>query len=244
MPRPVPSFPFPQRSNAMIWEILYSDFHPTHTQPYQAMYARSQGDEAKLWRFQYMGIEEELERSFRYVHPSDDNAGCFSLRFAEIIRSAANAYEILAKELYAKLYNRIDKLNVFNYLALDLFLTLTDQRVTQLAGVGTFPTHPEVTRPFANLASWDKASPIQPAHIPDWWNAYNAVKHSQAGLKDYATLANAMAVTAALFLLIERIFGFGVLQGGTYEIERTQQGTGHSIKFRTFPTWARLFVRI
>src|SRR5438067_1623837 len=68
MPKPVPSYPFPQRSPLKHSDVLYSNIDPSHTEIYQAMYARSQGDEAKLWRFQYMGIEEELERSFRFVH--------------------------------------------------------------------------------------------------------------------------------------------------------------------------------
>jgi hypothetical protein len=66
---------------------------------YRAMYERAQcGDDAKRWRFQYLSIEDQLERALRYVDPCDENAEVFSIKFAEIIRSAANAFEIMAKE--------------------------------------------------------------------------------------------------------------------------------------------------
>src|SRR5438067_252818 len=116
-----PSYPFPTRNTTYPYDhqILY-DSTLAHTAPeYRAMYERSQGKDARLARFQYLGIEEELERSFHYVSPSDDNADAYSLKFAEIIRAAANAYEIAARALYAKFYNDTDDINIFNYLALD-----------------------------------------------------------------------------------------------------------------------------
>jgi hypothetical protein len=231
------------------------------------MYERAQGAEARLARFQYLGIEEELERSFRYVSPSDDNANVYSLKFAEIIRAAANAYEIAARSLYAKFYNGNDDVNIFNYLALDRFMHLSDQTVSHFAALDDFPTYPEVCRPFIALSGWDRASPIQEAHKPCWWAAYNKVKHSNEGLKDHATLVNAIAATAAVFLLIERIYGFGVLQGGFNNMPSTGRNTvsmpNHpqrpSISVKSFnpadgshntvsigihPQWARLFIRV
>ena len=240
---PVASYPFPARNAAYpdMHQIVFTDGFAPHDAVYAAMYNRAQGDDAKTWRFQYLGIEEELERSFRYVFPADDNADVFSLKFAEIIRAAANAYEILAKDLYARLYNDQDQLNIYNYLALDAYLDLQAQNVTQLAAVGSFPGHAEVGRPFAALASWNKASPIAQANIPAWWKAYNAVKHSNAGLKSHATLANAIAVTAALFLMIERVYGFGVLQGGFFNVHTPAL---NQTIIKNHPRWARLFVRV
>src|SRR5262245_4663955 len=223
----VASYPFPTRNASLPnpQDIVFTDGFGPPLREYRAMYDRSQGNDAKLSRFQYIGIEEELERSFRYVSPSDDNADAYSLKFAEIIRSAANAYEIMARSLYSKFYNNTDKINIFNYLALDYHLQLSGQMVSHFAALGTFPRHPEVSRPFTKLASWDRASPITNAHIPCWWTAYNEVKHSNDGLKDHATLANAMSTTAALFLLIERVYGFGVLQGGFFRLPTNRPNT-------------------
>src|SRR5438309_8522811 len=91
---------------------------------YASMYDRSNGDEAKLLRFQYLSLEEELERSFQYVSPSLENAGAYSIKFADIIRAAAGTYEVFCRTLYARFYNESDSINIFNYLALDRFLNL------------------------------------------------------------------------------------------------------------------------
>jgi hypothetical protein len=178
----------------------------------------------------------------RYVDPCDENAGVFSIKFAEIIRAAANAYEIMAKELDAKFYTGNRKIKILDYLALDVHLNLAVQTVSHFAAQGAFPAHPEVCQPFARLASWDKVSVLNQNHVPCWWTGYNNIKHTNQGLKKNATLANALAATAALFLLIERVFGFGVLQGGFYE-QPPVSGSGLGM-LRNHPTWARLFIRL
>lgn len=103
-------------------------------------------------------------------------------------------------------------------------------------------------------------------HKPRWWIAYNKVKHSNEGLKDHATLTNAIAATAAVFLLIQRIYGFGVLQGGFYNMPSTggntvsmrnhsqrpsivveyfnPDGSGNTVSMRNHPQWGRLFIRV
>jgi hypothetical protein len=80
---------------------------------------------------------------------------------------------------------------------LDTYLNLVVQTVTHFVIQGTFHTHPEVCKPFDRLSAWDKVSVPKPC-IPCWWTGYNKIKHTNQGLKDHATLANAMAVTAAL----------------------------------------------
>lgn len=222
-------------------DIVWTEgFAPT-TPEYKSMYARAQGDDAKRWRFQYIGIEEELERSLRYVDACDENADVFSLKFAEIIRAAANAFEIMSKELYAKFYNDTDKIDIHDYLALEKHLDFVKQTVTHFAAQGSFPNHPEVCQPFVRVASWDKLSGISSNHIPSWWTGYNKIKHTNDGLKKHATLANALSATSALFLLIERVFFFGVLQGGGFD---EPFSAGNQRFIRVHPRWARLFIRI
>src|ERR1700730_16174063 len=150
MAKAIASHPFPNRNLAYthLSEIVYSRNCSLDSPEYKAMYERSQGDKAKLWRLRYLGVEEELERAFRYVNPSDENAGTFSIKFAEIILSTCNAYELLTKDLYAKFYNGDDPINILNYLALDLHLELAKRKVSHLAAIGSFPNHPEVNQPF------------------------------------------------------------------------------------------------
>ncbi len=238
------AYAFPARNPAYpkAHDILDTDGFSPGRAEYRAMYERAHGGDGNTWRFQYVTIEEELERALRYVDPCEENAGVFSIKFAEIIRAAANAYEIMAKELDAKFYARKGniKLSIYDYLALDVHLNLAIQTVTHFSAQGTFPQHPEVCQPFVRLAAWDKVSVPDQNHVPCWWTGYNKIKHTNQGLKDHATLANALAATAALFLLIERVFGFGVLQGGFYK----EPGPPHGIWLtRSHPMWARLFIR-
>jgi hypothetical protein len=99
---------------------------------------RPLGEEARRARLQYLTIEEELERAYRYVAPCEQNARAFSYKFAEVIGSGARAYEVRCKKLYAEFYNGGDKPDVFNYLALDRFLKLADQQVAPLLALDSF----------------------------------------------------------------------------------------------------------
>jgi hypothetical protein len=239
----VPSYPFPARNPAYPndEDVIYTA-RESSTDLYCRAFERAQGEEARLHRLRYLSIEEELERAYRYVLPCEENCSACSLKFAEVIRSAANAYEIFCKSLYARFYNDSDDVNIFNHLALDLFLNLASQRVVHRMAVGEYPGFPELSQPFRQLSSWDRRSPVMPAHVPGWWAAYNHIKHTDAGLKTHATLANATSAVAALFLLIEAAFGFRVLQGGAVQ-SPLPSAPGRATVFtdQLMPWWARLF---
>jgi hypothetical protein len=151
--------------------------------------------------------------------------------------------------LHAQFYDATHVVDVLNYLALERFLKLGGRRVVHLMAVGEFPKWPEMSQPFYKLESWDKASKVQGAHVPGWWTAYNKVKHSDAGLKAHATMANATAAVAALYLLIERVYGFGILSGGFVTLPhkvdvKHEPGKGRVTTFRSVPQWARLFGKV
>jgi hypothetical protein len=241
----IASFPFPAHnpSYTRLEDVIFVPGHEKGMDQaiYRVLFERAQSDEARLLRLQYLGVEEELERAFRYVSPSSENANAFSMKFAEVIRAAANAYEILCRTLYARFYNDRDSINIFNYLALDRFLGLSDKRVAHLMAFSSLAQLPEVSQPFCKLSPWDKNSPVAAGHVPDWWSGYNGIKHTNAGLQQHATLANATAATAALFLLIEAIFGCGILNGGM--VQAPMDGSTW-ISFVPTPRWSRLFAKV
>lgn len=182
-------------------------------------------DDARRARLQYLTIEEELERAYRYVTPCGANADAFSFKFAEIIRSAANAYEVQCKRLYATVYNPGDSLNICNYLALERFLRIASLRVVNLLAADAFGSCPEVHQPFGRLAGWKLDSVIEPEQSPCWWGAYNAIKHEGSGSDAAATLAHATAAVAALFLVTEALYGGGILSGGFPEFSFLHWGS-------------------
>ena len=237
-----PSYPFPPiQQGVNIHDIIYRPCRKGSGTPEpwaRSVYERSIGEKARRWRLQYLTIEEELERAYRYVTPSADNANAHSFKFAEIIRSAAGAYERFCKTLHAEFYGDGHKLDIFNYLALKRFLKLAVRSAVPLLAAGDFPDHPEVTRPFVKLARWDMNSPIVSAHVPAWWDAYNSVKHDGISADKSATLANATASLAALFLVVEAVYGFGILSGGFWSVPSPM---GTQFARHSLPTWARLF---
>ena len=235
-------FPFPARNPnyPANTDIFFVPNQPTDGPDYKKLYERSERPEARLQRIRYLLIEEELETAYRYVSPEEENAKSFSLKFAEIIRAAANAYEILCRGLYEKFYNNADDLNIFNYLALDVHLNLVNNRVQNIMSIGTFPNFPEASQPFFSLANWDKSSVLTHDNIPLWWKAYNEIKHTDTGLKEHATLVNATSIVASLYILIESLYGFGVLSGGFYDLPKTRKDQSSMDKG---PNWARVFGR-
>jgi hypothetical protein len=58
-------------------------------------------------------------------------------------------------------------------------------------------------------------------------------------LQQSATLANAIAAVAGLFLLVESVFGLGILSGGFVQLPGGEQQT---ISMQT--RWARLFAKV
>ncbi|KOY16785.1 hypothetical protein [Paenibacillus xylanivorans] len=198
----------------------------------------------KRIRSQYLLIERELIKTFEYVEPNVDNYKTNSVRFASIIRESCNLFELVSRELCSKLlHGDIKKLNTKNFLMLDIHL---DFRGEKLSSPYIMVTDNEKTLdifPFENLLKWDRESEITSEFIPEWWKAYNKIKHEQEGIK-YATLQNALLAISGIYILINSIYGEGVLIGGlnyyhkkdpfniiysTYRIEQSQLFT-----FKTF----------
>jgi len=213
MPRTEPSFPLSQRNPALKDEDIFfvrekygwPDYH-------HVLYDRALSPEARAFKLQYLSLEEELGLAFQYVNPVEDNADAHSVKFAEIIRTAANVYEMLARTTYGRLYDPQHRIDIYNCLALDAVMKFSGRAVSSFMATTRFANHPEVARPFVKLATWDKQSMIKTEYIPDWWSAYNRIKHSIAGLSS-ATLANSIAAVGAAYIFIHSVFGPGVVSG-------------------------------
>ena len=123
----VPSFPFPPRNPKLpnVHDIIFVriEFMDIDTQAretvYRNAYDRASSTEAKVFESQYESIADELADSFAYVSPANDNGSTYSVKFAEIIKNAANVFELISRKLYEQFYNEKDEINIFNYLALD-----------------------------------------------------------------------------------------------------------------------------
>ncbi|MGO4543068.1 hypothetical protein, partial [Paenibacillus sp. 2TAB19] len=136
-----------------------------------------------------------------------------SIRFASIIREACNLFELVSKEVYISLFEISDekRLNILNYLSLDKILNFSN---TSLSSPYIPSMHEDKHKllPFQKLMHWDKSSKVEPTFIPMWWNTYNKIKHSNDGI-DNASLENALLSVGGIYILINSIYGDGVLVG-------------------------------
>lgn len=208
-------FPYPNRNSKYTDKEIFSYKNKyTEFEELKKEYERKVSSETSNIKNQYLYIEEELMRSFQYVQPNKKNLTTSSVGFASIIREASNLYEILAKSVYCKYYkvNEDYDLNIYNYLSLDSFLDLSNEILDSPILYAEF-NGTNILQPFKSLTSWDKNSSIKAEHIPDWWNSYNSIKHNVNGITECATLKNALLSVGAVYLLINRIYGEGVVSG-------------------------------
>lgn len=209
------SFPLPPRRPGNLADQIF-DSSLADTAPYATEFVKRKYSKAALqYSKQYYSLENRLLKGSYYVSFESKHSTVSSVEFGEIIKGAANIFEIICCDVFEKIYfynqKKDGSLCILNFLALDIDLELSHRQLYLLAAEDQFVATPEVTSPFNCLKSWDKKSPVPCS--PDWWNAYNKLKHTNIGLDKFGTLANALASLAAVFVLIDRIFGYGVVQG-------------------------------
>jgi hypothetical protein len=183
--------------------------------PYDSLFnERQYSPEAVLYKAQYFAIEGMLLQSFEFVAPGSRNAATYSVKFASMIKDACNVFEIVCRDIYRKFYDVPEDahLNILNFLSLERFLDLSKIRLVLVSTLDRFPDHPEIVAPFTRLAQLPPEGDCSKA-VPEWWNAYNRIKHSNDGFPEFATLATAIASLSGLFCVLNRVYGTGFVYG-------------------------------
>jgi hypothetical protein len=178
----VPSYPFPSRNAAYphIEDIIFVAGKPLDSDQYAAMHLRANAGEARFLRYQYVSIEQDLERAYAAVCPCEQNAQTFSFRFAEIIRFAAGVFETWCKTLYSRfyefdksrqrldIYNRNDILDKPSRIFRPYF-TFPDFPARRVEGrPGVLPSRPRIMTP---AAGHEKPSPCGEGKVGGKWGS-------------------------------------------------------------------------
>ena len=139
------------------------------------------------WNY-FLSLDEDLARLSRFIEFDQDNFSSFSIECARILLAAASEVDIVAKQICQEFVAGSSAKNINEY------------REVICSG---FPQFPEVQvmipRYGINLAPWDRWSD---AENPDWWRAYNKVKHERNSNFKEASLSNTLNSTAGLFILL------------------------------------------
>lgn len=208
----LPHYPFPKRNDKLEKHVYYCKSDSMDYISY--CYEKNTSVEAVLVANQFFSIEDIFQESFQYVTPIYKNRYTSSARFATIIRESCNLYEILCRKVYNELFNYdLDySLNIFNYLTLEYFFKINQEEI-RTAILHNYLENDIRIKPFASMSDWKGDSKLIQENIPDWWIAYNKIKHDANSSIDNATLNNAIYSFAALFLVIRKIYGDGLISG-------------------------------
>lgn len=208
----VKSYPFPER-NCEIPDFKIFYIKSDSREQLKHYYEKNTSPESITISNQFFSIENMLIESFQYVLPVSSNSNASSVKFAAIIRESANLFEILCRKTYGMLfkYKSSYDLNIYNFLSLDKILFFSNEKLRAPILENYNPD--KKIEPFHELINWDGKSILKDSNVPFWWKAYNKIKHDTNSIIEHATLNNALYSVAAIFILIRKIYGDGLISG-------------------------------
>lgn len=134
-------------------------------------------------------VESDLEKSLRYVECHTSNDGTYSLEFARIIMAACAEIDTVCKQLCRSIVpdgRQPERLPDYSEVILARYSLLPDIGIT-------IPRYERLVRPWQE---WSKD------RSPEWWRAYNKIKHTRTEHFELASLANAIGATAGLMAMV------------------------------------------
>ena len=140
---------------------------------------------ASHWNY-FLAIERDLDVLSRYVEFHDDNFKCYSLEIARILLAAGAEADVVCKLLYQPGGSKSDGIDAHRKQITTLFPALPTFGVQ-------IPQFGMKLEPWVNWTS---------AKSPDWWMAYNKIKHERDSHFHLANLLNALNAVAGLFVVV------------------------------------------
>lgn len=170
----------------------------------------------------YRNIQASLDTLFNVIEPDPRNFGSYGHKIRELLILASTEVEfLLLKALTENGYEKKGVYTTADYVhCLELFrLSLWKVELIQYPAIKTFV-------PFAG---WDKNNATKSLA---WYSAYNAVKHNRGDNIVEANFEHVLDAVAALHILLEAQYGFGIF-------ERFHQRSEERSLFTTvvLPSW-------
>lgn len=142
--------------------------------------------EANYWQY-YLSFEEDIDRLFRYIEPSEQNFSVYSVELTRLYLAICSEIDVLLKA-YCKLLDagsNPSRINEYAEVVVSSKKGLCSQTVNfQRFGLSMTP-----------FSEWEQLS------TPDWWKKHNGVKHNRGVNFRDANLGNVLNAFAALYLL-------------------------------------------
>lgn len=138
------------------------------------------------WRY-FLALENDLESCTRFIEPTPDNFGCYSIELARLLLGACSEIDVVAKVLCSKDCGTSAADNIEDYR-----LAITKKFPRLYTFVAEVPRH------SLNLMPW---SSWGDGVNPQWWQDHNKVKHTRHQNFKLANLKACFDAIAGLFAL-------------------------------------------
>lgn len=138
------------------------------------------------WRY-FLALEQDVERTTRFVEPSVSNYRTFSIEFARLIISACSEVEVVAKVLCHSIDSTARATNMDDY-----------RSVVQKAFPEIHKVMVQVPRFGLIMEPWKEWGT---GTNPGWWKDHQLVKHHRHKHFALADLEHCIVSTAGLFSL-------------------------------------------
>lgn len=169
-------------------------------------------------RRSYKLLERELEKIFSYIEPAENNKNVFSHEiYALFIRACTEVEQNCKLIMEANNYNHSGNYTMNDYVKLEKSSKLSLYKISysnwknyviNTDGDTENTYQDKIIQPFASFSSNNGNNP----HSPQWYVAYNHVKHNREKCFNEATLDNCIHAIAGVFVLLYSQFGFkGIL---------------------------------
>jgi len=140
----------------------------------------------------YISLTEELKEISRFVEFTQSNFKTHSIAFTRLLLSAGSEVDVVAKQLCKR------------YAPTTKFRNINECRDTLLRHLPALPTiETTMHRHKLNFIPWKE---WESGKNPEWWTAYNKVKHQRNANYGLANLEMCLEATAGLCVLVGYLY--------------------------------------
>lgn len=151
------------------------------------------------WNY-FLAIENDLDHLSRYIEFDERNWECFSIESSRILLTSTAEVDVVCKQLCKKLnpgYSA-ENINQYRYEIKQAFPEIPNFEVF-------------LPRYGLNLKPWSNWNDVN--GVPDWWTAYNKIKHHRDSEYHRANLKNALNSVAGLFVVTLYLYREKAIEG-------------------------------
>lgn len=156
------------------------------------------------WNY-YLALENDLQKSSRYIEFTKANLKSFSIEFVHLLQSASSEVDVLMK-LFCEILDPNKKCqNIYDYRKVVVGKCpsmIQEEIILDRFGMKY--------QPWIN---WQKGE------SPNWWKSYNKVKHKRNAYFNEANLKNVVNSIGALHILVVYYYKFVFSKEARAEID-------------------------